>query len=198
MVFRGDARSPDQIRAAGGFALSEWPLTSSSRAFALYDHALRAGDAAATTIDSVYVSATSKYEQAVEDVTSLAKGGWVYVMCPLANMVDVAASLLHHDPHPERGELAAVAGIHWWQVLGSIFVPGRAEGAGPLQLKDLERKLVRNDDFDGDRCRFGDSEGQPQLAGFCGSDAVRVDEEPDVWSCARILSSPRPNENDAS
>ncbi|PHH72392.1 putative enterotoxin [Ophiocordyceps camponoti-rufipedis] len=100
-VFRGDSRSPEQIRAAGGL----FPLSStnwdSPGTYSLLYHA------EGSTRSGGYVSTSASFGQAAGNFAGA--GSWVYRIHLTDNMISVNEALTT-SPYPEQREMAALGG----------------------------------------------------------------------------------------
>jgi RHS repeat-associated protein len=111
VLYRGDARSPDQIKAAGGFR--PWAPGSNT---SLYDYA-------SNETPSDYVS-TSLSESVAERMALRQGGGYIYAIDPDGlPTVDVNATLGDQSPYPDEQEIAVPGGIPYQSILWSRIVP---------------------------------------------------------------------------
>ncbi|KZZ96620.1 Heat-labile enterotoxin IIB, A chain [Moelleriella libera RCEF 2490] len=183
-VFRGDLRSPDQIKSMGGFfpprdsdifrrgggALTELELERQCSLF--YHHT------GATARYTKYVSTTSNprfAEQSAEffHKTRQEQGafGYIYRISADPKMVDVVRSLGEEHMHPEyvrQAEHAVVGGIPFRQIEGwyKIRDMGGPEIKRLRSGERLDALFHENPDFDTRYLAMRGSGAQPQLAGF--------------------------------
>ncbi|KAJ6786411.1 hypothetical protein PWT90_04033 [Aphanocladium album] len=183
VVFRGDMRSPDQIRAAGGFfprraeeALGrELTATELEQGSSLYFHHV-----GATAKFTRYVSTTTDPKIARQFATpfraaqqdALQDAGYVYRISADPKMVDVVGSLGRDNMMPAyvtQAEQAAVGGVPFDQIEGwyaarDLTDAKLAQLASGDKLEDL---LTPNGGFaDAKYTALRSSGAQPQLAGF--------------------------------
>ncbi|PFH58779.1 putative enterotoxin [Ophiocordyceps unilateralis] len=159
VVYRGDSRSPEVIKAEGGFhPLGEY--WNNETAFSLDNHLFvneeflnsvwdeLCHEENGTTISSppqldanyatAYVSTTASPQEAVE----FSNGGWVYVIQATPNMLALQEDLFD--------EVLALGGIRWTQIRGYSRV--RDHGTRP-SFVDLvhDGHYILNPDFDQSR-----------------------------------------------
>lgn len=153
MVFRGDGRSPEQIKAAGGFRTRGPP--ESDKAFAIREHVEHLGD---PHFDTVYVSATDKIQEAYVFATAFGDG-YVYEIQKTPNAIDVNRSYRmagRVNVHSDEFEHLFLGGVSWSQIRGWQEV--RSVG-GSL----YPSRFVPNPDFNEQFRAFSGSGGQPDL-----------------------------------
>ncbi|MGL4756046.1 MAG: enterotoxin A family protein [Aeromonadaceae bacterium] len=134
-LYRGDPRSPVEIKAAGGF--KPWGETnynhpqSEGLDLSLFNHAQSGHPSTA------YVSTSTSVESALDFAGY--SSGFVYVIRGGApNIFDIDLALGNYSPYRES-EFSALGGIPWTQVIGWYVVrSGRITG-----------DLIRNEDYNG-------------------------------------------------
>lgn len=151
--YRGDTRTPEEIKAAGGF----YPPTYSGGApslpldMSLYEHVQ------AVPPNTGYVSTSSDETRA----RRFALGGYVYFVQGDRNLVDAAQVLGAYYQRPSEREFAALGGIPWNQIDGWRRVDGSGSYRGPF---------IENPDYAGDEAFSGNPNPDPAqvvpLAGF--------------------------------
>ncbi|RDA89290.1 hypothetical protein CP532_0513 [Ophiocordyceps camponoti-leonardi (nom. inval.)] len=114
-VFRGDSRSPDQIRNATGFLPRRNTNYDDPITFSLYHHALGIRSSTA------YVSTSSSFGQSAANFAG--SGNWVYRIHITPNMISVNQALSPLSPYPQQEEAAALGGIPWNAVQGWWHIP---------------------------------------------------------------------------
>ncbi|PHH90541.1 putative enterotoxin [Cordyceps sp. RAO-2017] len=176
-VFRGDSRSWQAIRDAGGWLpYSIDHITP--RAFGVYNHEKDIKFAAGKR-DTVYVSTTTTFDVAVRYALLNGADTYVYYIHAAPNMFDMNRSLGNESKFWWQSEYPAMGGIHWSQVVGwvhidkafrkkykSYTVPdcGKEDYANTFFHR---LPLIRNGAYDTRRwSKYAASGPQPQLAGF--------------------------------
>ncbi|KZZ99529.1 Heat-labile enterotoxin, A chain [Moelleriella libera RCEF 2490] len=185
-VYRGDTRSPSQLRALGGFPTEfGGPMTEDS--YGLQQHHLAKCDNG--TCLSAYTSTAKIFGSAVFWSTDMnARDGYVYKMRATPNMIDMNASGFKIRWQKET-EMSAMGGIRWDQIEGWIpfkiaarneFLQGFTNN--PVEVYSWEdylkqhkngpnkphwaKKFVENVEFNKEKyANTQGSGGQPQLAG---------------------------------
>ncbi|KAM3513760.1 hypothetical protein MY11210_002573 [Beauveria gryllotalpidicola] len=114
-VFRGDPRSPEEIRDAGGF-LPNPDLASytTPTTFSLDNHVN------ARTDSTAYVSTSAEFGQAARNFAG--PGNYVYRIHVTPNMINVNEALASSNPYPRQEEASALGGIPWIAVEGWLLL----------------------------------------------------------------------------
>ncbi|PHH83570.1 putative enterotoxin [Ophiocordyceps australis] len=155
-VYRGDSRSPDQIKASGGFLPLKNP--PSPQGFSLDSHVR--GD-----IDAKGVKQTAYVSTSADEKVAKAFSGrsYVYKIHATPNFIDVAASLKKDYPAKNEREMAVLSGIHWDQVHSWARVPD-VGSTGRGEAKKLT--YTPNPDYNTKYEKYTASGAHPELAGF--------------------------------
>ncbi|KAM0274357.1 hypothetical protein ACHAQH_007923 [Verticillium albo-atrum] len=155
--FRGDGRTPNEIRSAGGFlSRGAVRLLGIVGDVSMFNHARGAANGGATS-ESGYVSTTTDRNVALRFVNNNAGGnGYIYEIQGTPNFVDVQETLLNYNPYPDEFEYAALGGFGWDQVFAYQEIRnGRAQ------------PRVTNPDFNTVfNSARATTRGEPRLAGF--------------------------------
>ncbi|KAM3562975.1 hypothetical protein MY1884_001520 [Beauveria asiatica] len=108
-VFRGDSRSPEEIRDAGGF-LPDPDATNYTHptTFSLDNHVN------GRTSSTAYVSTSAEFGQAARNFGG--PGAFVYRIHVTPNMINVNEALARGNPYPRQEEASALGGIPWTAV----------------------------------------------------------------------------------
>ncbi|KAM3446738.1 hypothetical protein MY3296_009381 [Beauveria thailandica] len=114
-VFRGDSRSPEEIRDAGGF-LPDPDAASYSQptTFSLDNHVN------GRTGSTAYVSTSAEFGQAARNFAG--PGNFVYRIHVTPNMINVNEALARSNPYPRQEEASALGGIPWTAVEGWLLL----------------------------------------------------------------------------
>ncbi|KAM0740627.1 hypothetical protein ACQRIT_005811 [Beauveria bassiana] len=114
-VFRGDSRSPEEIRDAGGF-LPDPDATSYTQptTFSLDNHVN------GRTVSTAYVSTSADFGQAARNFAG--PGNFVYRIHVTPNMINVNEALARSNPYPRQEEASALGGIPWTAVEGWLLL----------------------------------------------------------------------------
>ncbi|KAF4513216.1 hypothetical protein G6O67_000514 [Ophiocordyceps sinensis] len=169
-VFRGDSRSPREIRATGGFQPqgTDWQRHDSS--FSIERHydagpngcGLDQHGKPGFTFRTAYVSLAQQRE------TSEAYGTWLYEIRATPNMLD--------DGYPE-GEVFALGGVQWRQIRRYVLMSNRADEAAWVDNPDYNVQLYERS-ANAVHCRVTADALPPELTGdsLDGDDSGREDE----------------------
>ncbi|KAM3438076.1 hypothetical protein NHJ13734_004349 [Beauveria thailandica] len=114
-VFRGDSRSPEEIRDAGGF-LPDPDAASYTQptTFSLDNHVN------GRTGSTAYVSTSAEFGQAARNFAG--PGNFVYRIHVTPNMINVNEALARSNPYPRQEEASALGGIPWTAVEGWLLL----------------------------------------------------------------------------
>ncbi|KID63010.1 uncharacterized protein G6M90_00g069100 [Metarhizium brunneum] len=180
IVYRGDKRSPDEIRATGGFLpSSDLAPTDENNGFSLYMHhtSARINNKRVTS----YVSTTRYFGTGLAYANQASReGGWLYQIQALPHMVDSDGTLLQGRKYRNEYEFSALGGIRWDQVKAAVQVPGAKTSTDYksgsktwtfVTMEDFnktfpEKQWVVNTEYNSSYDQFEASPGQPQLAGW--------------------------------
>ncbi|RDA88366.1 hypothetical protein CP532_5613 [Ophiocordyceps camponoti-leonardi (nom. inval.)] len=111
-LFRGDTRSPADVRAAGGFLPDDETDYEDARVYSLSDHVN------GRLAYSAYISTSRSFGQsAVHFGLRLGPGSYVYRIHVTPNMIDVN-SVLPNGRFAFQDEVSALGGIPWTSVQG--------------------------------------------------------------------------------
>ncbi|KJZ76558.1 hypothetical protein HIM_03894 [Hirsutella minnesotensis 3608] len=153
VVFRGDPRNPDLIKADGGFKTRNPP--KSPVAFGIQNHVENHD----STLDTVYVSTTEKKELAFDFATKQGSG-FVYEIHVTPNAVDINRSYREsgkvNKMYFMEREQAFLGGIGWNQVKGWYEA---TEKKGKVSLGKFHKNSDYNEAFE----KFRGAGAQPQL-----------------------------------
>ncbi|KJZ72499.1 hypothetical protein HIM_08168 [Hirsutella minnesotensis 3608] len=175
ILYRGDPRSPEELRKIGGMPPEfDGPTTDTS--YSLLAHHKGEGKVA-----SAYASTSKSFSIALayavgKNYGATPSDGWVYWVHPTPNMIDMDDSDFVKVYGLEE-EFSAMGGIRWDQVEAYIKLPQnitdgflktyvrgwRTFEGFSRQFPDM--KWVKNKDYDPRYDRYAPSPGQPQLAG---------------------------------
>ncbi|PHH93372.1 putative enterotoxin [Cordyceps sp. RAO-2017] len=157
-TFRGDGRTPGEIKKAGGF----WPTarSPSHKSLSLYSHVR--GALSDHSRDTAYVSTSRSFSVAMSFAWPL--NGYIYRIHQAENMVHVNSALRGYSIFKHETELASFGGMEWSQVHGWIKISdlfGKSSDPNlvsrdelrillKLSFADLKRNLVyiENPDYD--------------------------------------------------
>lgn len=181
IVYRGDKRSPDEIKAIGGFLpSSEVNPTNENNGFSLYMHHLgyKLVDGKRVT---AYVSTTRSFGIALGYANMASDdGGWIYEIQALPHMIDSDGILLQGRKWRYEEEISALGGISWAQVKSAVHVPGQKTSkdyGSPawsgvtlegFKKSQPEKQWFHNPEYNSAFDQSKASPGQPQLAGWFG------------------------------
>ncbi|KID91853.1 Heat Labile Enterotoxin Type Iib, partial [Metarhizium majus ARSEF 297] len=185
IVYRGDKRSPDEIRAIGGFLpSSEVEPTNDNHGFSLFKHHV-AGNAGGKRV-TAYVSTTRFFQIGLAYANMASdEGGWIYQIQATPNMIDSDGTLLKGRRYSNEFELSALGGIPWAQVKAAVKIGPGMQGPSyykpgattwnkitweDFQKTFPDKQWVENKDYNSAFDRFKASLGQPQLAGWFDKD----------------------------
>lgn len=116
-VYRSDSRSPKELLKARGFH-TKGHTKGKTEDLSLYNHCKGASNGASRDNDG-YVSTTSKYSVAERWAEKHNGGnGYVYKIAVDEGLIDVQATLKHHNPFPNEYEFAGISFIPFVQVMG--------------------------------------------------------------------------------
>ncbi|RCI08809.1 hypothetical protein L249_4672 [Ophiocordyceps polyrhachis-furcata BCC 54312] len=119
-VFRGDSRTPDQIRNATGFLPRSNTNYNEPVVYSLFHHAL------GLRLSTAYVSTSARFGQAA--VNFAGSGNYVYRIHVTPNMINVNEVLNNSSPYPTQDEASALGGIPWSAVQGWWYIPIPGDG----------------------------------------------------------------------
>lgn len=195
LVYRGDKRSPEQLRAAGGFLPStEVPPSDENNGFSLYVHHLGQPSVDGKRV-TAYVSTTRLFGTGLGYANmangDVADGGYLYQIHNAPHMIDSDGTLLDNRRYSNEYEFSALGGVRWDQVKAWVKTPGRLESRDfgdfsswglidqdIFEKKFPELKLIPNQDYDTKYDQLNGTAGQPQLAGWdesTGTEAFNKD-----------------------
>ncbi|KYK58851.1 hypothetical protein DCS_05869 [Drechmeria coniospora] len=174
IVSRSDFRSPDEVKAHGGFqpvgTLKRTPenIMAGGASASLYNH-MCGGAQPKFSQPTLYVS-TSRSQIAAERFLGT-KPGYLYRIHATANFIHQPKSLgkwlfftdfmTLEDIHiAHEDEYSALGGIRWPQVMGYTYL---AQG---VKTPEAERVYVENKDYNPFYDQFFATEDYPKLAGF--------------------------------
>ncbi|KJZ78146.1 hypothetical protein HIM_02184 [Hirsutella minnesotensis 3608] len=178
IVYRGDTRSPEELRNLGGFPTEfEGPLTNES--FGLQPHHNADGDNG--KFRSAYTSTARNFGSTLMFATDFGKrDGWVYKIHATPNMIDLDGSGFKLK-FLEESEFSAMGGIRWNQVQEWVPVTALDHGIASGYVKEYvdlallqqektqgqksPKSWIKNVEYDAKYDAFAASAGQPQLAG---------------------------------
>lgn len=194
IVYRGDKRSPEEIKANGGFLpSSEIKPTNENNGFGLYRHHLGGHGLVNGKRVTAYVSTTRLFGTALGYANMASKeGGWIYEIQALPYMIDSDGTLLQGRKWTKEYEFSALGGISWAQVKSAAQVPGfkTPQDYGVLSWSGVdlegfkksmpEKQWFNNPDYNSTFDQFKASPGQPQLAGWFDDREKYKSQEP--WS----------------
>ncbi|MFM0550682.1 enterotoxin A family protein [Paraburkholderia sediminicola] len=176
-LFRPSTETPDEVKKRGGFSAGQTPLRDVNLQTHNFDIASHEGE----TDSAGYLGTFKMPSAAVDRQQHQSRDGYIYLVAPSPNMVDVNGSLGPLTVAAENHEFAAMGHIDNTQIIGWWRTQ-------ELQ-KDLQdgkvSRLTRNRDFRWDVYSYTRTAGaQPQLARFpMDSPAWR-------WDAYKPFSSP--------
>lgn len=191
LVFRGDHRSPQQLKRTNGFRApglnSDTPNTSLFHHISVVPHP-----------HSIFISTTRNFNVANRFIAPLDEGGassfLQYIYCFSPNgFLDSRAILGEHHPQESEEEFTAVGTIPWTQIRGwyEVYVGG----SGEIEQPNLIRDYIPNPDYDSSFDQPMIIDNAYQFAGFPTGHIARR-EAP--WSIYYPCESYRPSNNTAS
>ncbi|KJZ74388.1 hypothetical protein HIM_06198 [Hirsutella minnesotensis 3608] len=151
--YRGDARSPDQVKAAGGFKTRAAP--QSPKAYSVRNHV----EELKSNLDTVYVSTSEAIGPAIR-FANARRAGYVYRIQGTPNAVDVNKSYreagLRNARYESQLEHVFAGGVAWTQVRGweRVSMQGNKVARG---------KFEENPDYDHAFDAFRAAGAAPQL-----------------------------------
>ncbi|PHH66874.1 putative enterotoxin [Ophiocordyceps australis] len=186
IVYRGDTRSPEQLRQLGGFPTEfEGPLRNESYSLIAHHEAQGEGE----KFQSAYTSTARLFGSTVYFATDAGKqDGWVYKIHATPNMIDMNDSGFLQK-YARESEFSAMGGVRWDQIQGWVPMPRKAypaarilqiqEETARLRLETLAseaadvgiknatwpRTWIDNVEYNQKYEQYNASKGQPQLAG---------------------------------
>ncbi|RDA94581.1 putative heat-labile enterotoxin [Ophiocordyceps camponoti-saundersi (nom. inval.)] len=201
-VFRGDGRSPDVIRAEGGwlpYAIAE----RSSKAFGLLNHEKDIKFDKGKR-DTVYVSTTTSFDVAARYARMNGKkrrDTYVYYLHASPNIIDLNRSLGNETQFWWQREYSAMGGIRWSQVVGWVHINSSFFDAFHYSVPDCGLEDLSNNFFyqhlkqggsdafytaSSDYCEsrwmpFSAGGWEPQLAGFAEYEGEFKKENKPSW-----------------
>lgn len=177
VLYRGDGRPPNHIRAAGGFQPSNSKAGPTS--FSIYEHTRppRAKESTQYVSTSKRLGVAAMYAATSSRDNKRAAPSWVYFVRPTLNCIDAVKTLGAYAVDSNHAEVSALGGIRWEQVLGWILVAAsddvediiRAGGRdAPRYLEEAVQdfELTLNEDYNTALDRATATGSVPQLAGF--------------------------------
>jgi hypothetical protein len=154
-LYRPSAVSPGELKTAGGFTAEDTPLRNVNLDY--HDFELQRNPKA--TDGAGYLGTFRSVGVATQKMPD--GGGYLYVVAPTPNMVDVPSSLRLGLRRPGAHEVAALGRIDYTQIRGWY----------PVEKSGKRGDFVVNDDYRWDIYdRTQLAGGQPQLARFAGDD----------------------------
>lgn len=116
-VLRGDAATPDRVKAQGGFVPNYGGKTPNNESFELYHHQTGAKP-------TQYVSTTITFKIALKfGAISSKSDGYIYKIKSTPNMLDLQGSLADNAPSQHEDEFSALGGVRWDQIIGWMATP---------------------------------------------------------------------------
>ncbi|PHH86291.1 putative enterotoxin [Cordyceps sp. RAO-2017] len=176
VLWRGDGRPPDQIRAKGGIVEGE---VNPPKEFGLWHHSTQ-WDVRRGPWDTAYTATSSSLGVATDYLGAYQKNrtfdeGYVYRIHATPNCFSLQQTHLQHTVYPDEKEFPCLGGIHWNQIEGWIAISSNfsqsVKEAGMylrgLTFDEFSSGFVQNEEYDATKYdALSASEGQPQLAGW--------------------------------
>lgn len=181
-VYRGEMRSPDQIRKAGGFYSRGLQLQQSgkqlsgeqlSRGSSLFEHALGLKTTEYTRYVSTSADTKAALKFAIDDEGKEGKTGYVFKVRTDKKMVAVNPSLGSYSPFRYQKEHAVVGFIPQGQIVGWYKITDETHSFTPKGLQEAADKIQNNklaftENPAYDEKKYAKKRGgaRPELAGF--------------------------------
>lgn len=155
LVVRGHGQTPDEVKAAGGIGARAFLSQVHDAAFTLRNHQN-------PEVLSAYVSTST--DLTIAETFAYIHSGYVYIIQPTPNFVDMRSSLGSLTMFPLEKEVAALGGILWQQIIGWCPSLKLCRGKSLESLLD-SKSFVKNPDYDAKLSQYSASLEQRQLAG---------------------------------
>ncbi|KAF1732501.1 Heat-labile enterotoxin IIB, A chain [Beauveria bassiana] len=164
VLYRGDSRSPAEIKAQGGFRLRD-PSMEVEAGYSVVLHVKGAPPSGRSPENTVYVSTTDDPLVAARFLRG--EEGWIYKIHAAPRVFSVAETLgkWYDYPYPvsNQREYVAMGGIGNEQIIESAYLPATDDG---LVKPDTVFDFKPNLDYDQSYDLLTAGHGRPELAGF--------------------------------